>query len=107
MRHGGVLEDAENEGKRVDDTQAGEVLGIAKSFLADGREVDIFDDGLGDLGRVEDGGEGIEAGIRHPGDADLRFHRADARGLVDAGEDGEQGCLARHGQADDCGSHEV
>ena len=31
--------------------------------------------------------------------------RTDAGGFVHAGEDGEQRCLARHGQADDCGLH--
>ena len=46
-----------------------------------------------------------EPGVRHLGHAHARLQVPHARLLMNAGEDGEQGCLAGHGQADNGSFH--
>ncbi len=60
-----------------------------------------------DLGRLEKLRQRVQAGVGHLGDAGAHGGRADARLLVNAGEDREQRGLADHGQADNGSFHRV
>jgi hypothetical protein len=100
-----VAEDAQDVRERVHDAEARQKGGVAERLLGNGRRIDVLDDGVGDLGRAEDLSQRFNAGVRNLGYADPGGHGANARCLMHAGENREQGCLAHHGQADDCSFH--
>ena len=61
----------------------------------------------GDLGRLEQLRQRVQARVRHLGDTGAHGRRADARLLMHTGQDCEQTCLAHHGQADNGSFHEM
>ena len=105
MRHGIAFEQAQDVRQSVGHAHARQVTGVAQGFFRDGREVEILDCGVRDLGRFENLGELFEPGVRNLGHADASFHGADAGRFVDAGQNRKQRCLAYHGQADNGSFH--
>ena len=97
---GGILEEAQDVGHGVDHAQAGQIGRIAQGLFGDGREIQVLDGGVRDLGGGENARQLSQARVGHLGHAQARLHGADASGFVDTGEDGEERCLAYHGQAD-------
>ena len=89
----------------ADDAQAAEVARLAERLLRDCRKVEVLDGGVGDLGRFEDLGQGLEPLVRNLGDTDARLLAAHAGGFMHARQDREQRRFAHHRQADNCCFH--
>ena len=102
---GFVGEQPQHMGEGVHHAQAADVAGLAQVLLGDGGHVHVLDGGMRHLGRFEQAAERFHARVGHLGHARTGRGRADARLLVDAGEDREQRGLAHHGQTDDGGLH--
>ena len=88
-------------GEGVDIAQAGDAAGVAQGLLGDGGHVHVFDGGVGDLGGLEQLAQFLQASVGDARDTGARGGGADAGLLMHAGEDGEEGRLACHGQAND------
>src|ERR1039458_880018 len=77
--------------------QACDVARVAQALLRDRGHIHVFHRGVRDFLGFEQLGEFLQARVGHLGHAQVHSGRADARLLVGAGEDGEQGSLAYHG----------
>ena len=107
MGHGLIGKQAQHMREGIRHSQAGHIAGVAQVLLRDGWHVHVFHSGMRDLGRFEELGQRLQAGVRHLGDAGARGRGAHARLLMHAGENREERGLAYHGQADNCGFHVV
>ena len=102
-----VFEDAQDVGEGVYYAEARDIRRIAQGFLRDCGDVEVLYCRVGDFGGLEQLRQRVESCVGNLGDAGSDGGRADARLLVDAGQNREQACLADHGEADDCCLHEL
>ena len=94
-------------GQRIHIAQVADVGAFFERFLADGADVDVFDGGVGELLRVVQRGQPVEAVVGNFGDADVGLARVGIGlvGKIRLGENAEQRCLAYLGQANDASFH--
>ena len=86
-----ALKGAKDVDERVDLAEMADVSGFFQGVLADGAYVYVFDGGVGELLRVVERGEFVEAVVGDFGDSDVGFARVGvgAFGEADFGEDSE------------------
>ncbi len=69
VRHGVALKKPQHVGQRVGYAHAGEIARIAQRLFRDGREIEILNRGVRDLGRLENFRQRVQPRVRHLGDA--------------------------------------
>ena len=109
VRNRGIVEDPHDVRQRVDIAQMRRVGRVFQRFLADRAHVHVFHRSMGQLLRVVERGQAIEAVIRYFGDADVRLARVGVGllGEMRLGENLKQRCLAYLRQADNASFHGI
>ena len=107
VRNGGILKGANHVGQRVHIAQVPDVGALLEGFLANGAHIHIFDGGVGELLRVVECRQAIEAFVRHLGHSDVGLARVGVRlvGKMRLGENAEQRGLAYLRQANNASFH--
>ena len=75
MRDGVVFECAKNVNEGVHLAQMSDVGGLFERVLADGADVDVFDRSVGELFRMIERGQFVEAFVGNLGDSDVGLAR--------------------------------